>query len=881
MPGNPPSDLAISLAPPEPSAYLNATKKARLKPPDQIDPQISEMDIEDNEMASGDQQIPAQSLDRMKVTCNPPDLTHSIYSEGTTLRQNRILTGHRGWLNTDADHNHRDRRNKMLRPKRKKTTGSRFEALSGNNFNKGKNPIPIMKDGGNQGSMTNLTARALRNIVVRPLSLNNAVAPTLMLSPNVNIHERNSPYVIRNKGPKPKVKGLGGVSIREAMAEVVTNIHKIDLRSRLAMLWKILPCAVVRSVPLPVLMDFTLMTWNCQGFGGTKFPRILKEYTQEHKPHMVALLETRVSGLKADQVIVKSGLNKSFRVGAVGFSEGIWLIVYGSPDRKKHMNLWRDLSDSHDSDDDPWILAGDFNVIISNEEKREGARRGKGCKDFQRFLNDHQLKELGFKGPPFTLTRGGIFERLDRIVANDGWFKLAPKCTDGPNTPNLASSLLIIGDIQRKLKRQLANIQTNMDRSGNSHLDDKEVEVCMKLEKILDHEEYLWRQKLEVIGSLMVTGIPSSFIVEPLTGEKKALLDMNPLKASGKDGLPVLFFQNQWVIVKGRIIIDNILVAQEAIHSMRRKKAVTTSSMQILLNGTLTNEFKPTRGIRQGCPLSPCLFVLCIERLDQSIHYAMENNLWEPMIMSRVPRNAALHSRVTKSTFQFIIDRVERKLSGWTASKLCLAGQIILAKSIFLAVPNYFMQNVAISKDGRTTRFWDDSWINDMGPLVDIIPVSQVTNPKAVVSGLLPIWGIGTCLSFTKSFPKKLSKEFSTGHHGGWLLPICGESDESILHVLRMDTPEFKWKHLFGALIWRLWKNRNCFVFNGQVWAAMSTLLSAKAWACTMKESYNSRPPRHPSHNNINRWTAPEPGTIKINTDGSVHPVTMRAMLEA
>lgn len=44
---------------------------------------------------------------------------------------------------------------------------------------------------------------------------------------------------------------------------------------------------------------------------------------------------------------------------------------------------------------------------------------------------------------------------------------------------------------------------------------------------------------------------------------------------------------------------------------------VSSSSRRLLWNGGVMNEIKPSRGLRQGCPLSPYLFVLCIERLGQ------------------------------------------------------------------------------------------------------------------------------------------------------------------------------------------------------------------------------------------------------------------------
>ncbi|KAA3478765.1 Retrovirus-related Pol polyprotein LINE-1 [Gossypium australe] len=62
--------------------------------------------------------------------------------------------------------------------------------------------------------------------------------------------------------------------------------------------------------------------------------------------------------------------------------------------------------------------------------------------------------------------------------------------------------------------------------------------------------------------------------------------------------------------------------------------AISSSTMQVLWNGVPTQKFKPNQGIRQGCPLSPYLFVLCMEWLGQFIHSGTEAGIWDPICLS-------------------------------------------------------------------------------------------------------------------------------------------------------------------------------------------------------------------------------------------------------
>ena len=43
---------------------------------------------------------------------------------------------------------------------------------------------------------------------------------------------------------------------------------------------------------------------------------------------------------------------------------------------------------------------------------------------------------------------------------------------------------------------------------------------------------------------------------------------------------------------------------------------ISSASLSILVNGERLDHFEPTKGIRQGDPLSPCIFIFCMEYLS-------------------------------------------------------------------------------------------------------------------------------------------------------------------------------------------------------------------------------------------------------------------------
>lgn len=53
---------------------------------------------------------------------------------------------------------------------------------------------------------------------------------------------------------------------------------------------------------------------------------------------------------------------------------------------------------------------------------------------------------------------------------------------------------------------------------------------------------------------------------------------------------------------------------------------VKTVSYSIRINGDLIRPIFPQRGLRQGDPISPYLFILCTEGLSSALHHACLSN---------------------------------------------------------------------------------------------------------------------------------------------------------------------------------------------------------------------------------------------------------------
>ncbi|KAL0291296.1 UNVERIFIED_CONTAM: LINE-1 reverse transcriptase [Sesamum radiatum] len=98
--------------------------------------------------------------------------------------------------------------------------------------------------------------------------------------------------------------------------------------------------------------------------------------------------------------------------------------IYAKCYRNPRRNLWEELV-KLSNQDVPWIVEGDFNVILHLNENQGGDIQRMGpMEDFYDMMTDTGLIDAGFEGEPFTWTNKRVWRRLDRVLYSKEWAEI-------------------------------------------------------------------------------------------------------------------------------------------------------------------------------------------------------------------------------------------------------------------------------------------------------------------------------------------------------------------------------------------------------------------------------------------------------------------------
>lgn len=115
-------------------------------------------------------------------------------------------------------------------------------------------------------------------------------------------------------------------------------------------------------------------------------------------------------------------------------ANSVWIFTrfYRWPEEQRKHDLWQLLKHLHARSSHPWLCYGDFNEILSIEEKQGRLLRPpRPMLDFREALLFCGIVDLGYRGNTFTWDNGRLGkdllqERLDRVCANIEWKALFP-----------------------------------------------------------------------------------------------------------------------------------------------------------------------------------------------------------------------------------------------------------------------------------------------------------------------------------------------------------------------------------------------------------------------------------------------------------------------
>ncbi|GAU42643.1 hypothetical protein TSUD_398480 [Trifolium subterraneum] len=208
-----------------------------------------------------------------------------------------------------------------------------------------------------------------------------------------------------------------------------------------------------------------ILSWNCRGLSTPSAIPNLRNIAQGHQPDILFLSETLSKAQTMERIRVSLKFSSCLSVDVEGRSgglsvmwkdtikcrivnysrnfinlvveekdEGEWRLTcyYGYPERGKRRQAWDLLRELRDMSDLPWCILGDFNNLLSQEDKRGNHSHPDWlCSGFRTAVSDCDLTDIHLKGYPYTWiksrgTPNVIEERLDRAMANSTWLMKYP-----------------------------------------------------------------------------------------------------------------------------------------------------------------------------------------------------------------------------------------------------------------------------------------------------------------------------------------------------------------------------------------------------------------------------------------------------------------------
>ncbi|KAJ6848488.1 uncharacterized protein M6B38_274565 [Iris pallida] len=147
-------------------------------------------------------------------------------------------------------------------------------------------------------------------------------------------------------------------------------------------------------------------------------------------------------------------------------------------------------------------------------------------------------------------------------------------------------------------------------------------------------------------------------------------------------------------------------------------ECIPTPSMSVLINGKPEGWFRPGRGIRQGCPLSPYIFILCTEVFSHifynyevaDLYHGVRINRCAPTVSHLLFADDSLIFCHATASSLACVQEILHKFSEWSGEKINYdKSSILFSRHVAEADRNTFagMLHLTNMASDQMISIWD------------------------------------------------------------------------------------------------------------------------------------------------------------------------------